>query len=216
MQMFDYEVRQKKSLVSSARNKKNGSKSKMCSLPSDRLTDKQIREKHGETLTYNLRKPMTWAELKALPLHAQEEYLLGLKNKFNVTATDIGLMLGVVTSTVLKYIKDQNMQIDFPRSRRMSDDDRIIWNKFLNKSDEAIKETLTDDSPDNQEKEEVSVCPDIISDIKTSIMSMSNLNLKFDGVIDVNGIANTLKAVLGNTISGSISIIYSSQENALA
>ena len=97
---FYRDIKNKKRLVFSARHKKTGSKSKMCSLPSDNLTQKQIRERHGKTIVYNLSKPMDWETFKNIPDHAQEEYLLYLQHQFGATATDISKMLGITAGTL--------------------------------------------------------------------------------------------------------------------
>ena len=64
MNAFDSEVRERKRLVSSARHKKNGSKSKRCSLPSDHLTERQWKARCGEIMEYKLSSPVPWAEFK--------------------------------------------------------------------------------------------------------------------------------------------------------
>ena len=72
MNAFDSEVRERKRLVSSARHKKNGSKSKRCSLPSDHLTERQWKARCGEIMEYKLSSPVPWAEFKRYPRDIQE------------------------------------------------------------------------------------------------------------------------------------------------
>ena len=75
MNAFDSEVRERKRLVSSARHKKNGSKSKRCSLPSDHLTERQWKARCGEIMEYKLSSPVPWAEFKRYPRDIQEMYI---------------------------------------------------------------------------------------------------------------------------------------------
>lgn len=56
-------------------NKKGGSRSKRCSLPSDKLTEKQRRELNGVVETLNTMKIYSWDEFKKLPNTLKEEYL---------------------------------------------------------------------------------------------------------------------------------------------
>ena len=103
MTEFDFEVRQKKSLVPSARRKINGSRSKKCSLPSDYLKKGDLKKLNGEPKQYNLSAPMKWAEFKEVPHDLQREYLTGLREKYRASSAMLAEMLGVSAWTVLNY-----------------------------------------------------------------------------------------------------------------
>lgn len=217
-QQFYAEVKDKKRSVFSARHKKNGSKSKKCTLPSDRLTEKQIRERHGRTIVYNLNKPMDWITFKNLPVHAQKEYLSQLKQAFGVTATDIAKMFGVTASTVLRYTETQSFNIDFSRGHRMSGEKKSLWDEFL--SDVSSKKDDVEPAAEVVDEAPVLCTPveEKVLDIQppknqASNMSMSKISLEFNGVIDVNGLVNTLKAVLGSNIEGVLCISYNQYAN---
>ena len=94
MNAFDSEVRERKRLVSSARHKKNGSKSKRCSLPSDHLTERQWKARCGEIMEYKLSSPVPWAEFKRYPRDIQEMYIQNMVEKYHVTASDLGRLFG--------------------------------------------------------------------------------------------------------------------------
>lgn len=114
MNDFDSEVRERKVLARSARYRKNGSKSKNCPLPSDRLTKAQLKGLSGEVMTYNLNKPMTWADFKYMPADLQKEYLENLKAN-GATQKDAAEMLGVASNSLSKYCRSRNIQV-FPHA----------------------------------------------------------------------------------------------------
>lgn len=62
------EIKDKKQAGSGYRYKKNGRKSKKCSLPSDYLSKKEIEKMNGECKVYNINKPMTYKEFCAMPV----------------------------------------------------------------------------------------------------------------------------------------------------
>ena len=213
---FYRDVQSKKVLAASSRRKKNGSRSKKCTLPSDNLTNKQLRERNGDTIVYNLTKPMWWTDFKRLPKHAQEEYLSFLCNNFSVTATDVAKMFGVVASTVLKYIESQNLSIHFRRGQRMTRVQKEKWNRFLMPEpilEQDVSEvTVTEPEELVQESEMAGTAngegeiPAVA--LKPCDMKMSEITIRFDGIIDVAGIANTLKVILGDKSNGCLLISY--------
>ena len=52
MNDFDFDVLQKKRIARGAYHRKNGSKSKRCTLPSDYLTAAEKRKLNGEVMDY--------------------------------------------------------------------------------------------------------------------------------------------------------------------
>lgn len=216
---FYLELKDKKRSVFSARHKKNGSKSKKCTLPSDRLTEKQIKERHGATIVYNLTKPMTWEEFKKLPAHAQEEYIIWLNRNFGATASDIARMFGVASRTVANYASTKNINVNFSRGHRMDKSKKADWENFIHPEDtmeqveevpvavDAIQTVETEIEPSS---ETVEVSPITTKKLRTSNINMSEVKLKFDGTIDINALTNTIRAVLGNNIEGQMLIHYQS------
>lgn len=214
MSDFEYEVMQKKRTARSARRKKNGSKSKQCSLPSDKLTNRQIKERCGPVITYNLNKPMKWPDFKALPSDIQAEYLQRLQHDFNVTAVDLGKMFEVQPLTVRKHVTNNNLSIDFPRGRTMTSDQKLGWNQFVNGQgvpdiEDAVEQEETEPEvvdPVDAEPVVFSI-PEPESTTKKKNMRMHGVNLKFSGAIDVDMVANSLRLILGNESEGELEII---------
>ena len=103
MELIDYDVRDRKSLARAARYKKNGSKSKRCTLPSDRLTDAQLRKRNGGLNVYQIGKPITWEEFKKYPLDMQREYLKHFAEKHKCNVEMLANMMGCKKETLQAY-----------------------------------------------------------------------------------------------------------------
>ena len=105
---FTYHSTNKERAVLSrmARSKQNGAKSKKCSLPSDGMTRKEWKEKNGEVITYNLSKPMSWAEYKKLPDDVKKEYIEKLVVKYNATGAMLARMLCVSDNYLTAHLRE--------------------------------------------------------------------------------------------------------------
>ena len=131
MNDFDFDVMQKKRTASSARHKRNGSKSKMCSLPSDNLTLAQQKKLNGECKSWNLNEPMDWETFKAMPHDLQVQYVKGLNSRFNVGMKAIGEELFLQSENIVRYhFKRHGVKCDVVGSRR-SREMRLIWEAWL-------------------------------------------------------------------------------------
>lgn len=85
MNDFDYDCMQKKRTARGAFahiSRKRGG----CTLPSDNLTAKQRGEKNGEVKSYNITRPMPWAEFKTLPEDLKREFFRNMQS-FGGTAS---------------------------------------------------------------------------------------------------------------------------------
>lgn len=224
---FDYDCLQKKRLAHQAKYRKNGSKSKKCTLPSDRLTHKQWKERCGPVISYSLGTPMNWENFKKLPVHIQKEYITNLQNKYCATATDLGKMFGVKPLTVRKHSDHHNLGLTFPRGHSMNSAKRAEWRKFLGEEDiENVIETSKEDvdnttfqtDVDVHEENDTSVeevvqageaasAPADVAPAESNGMIMKKVCLQFNGAIDVDMIANSLRLILGNQASGELEII---------
>lgn len=100
MELIDYDVRDRKSLARAAKYKKNGSKSKGCTLPSDRLTAEQIRQRNGGLTVYQIGKPITWDTFKGYPLEMQKEYLKHFAKEHNCNVEMLAKMMGCNAATL--------------------------------------------------------------------------------------------------------------------
>ncbi len=103
MKDFDYDVMQKKRTARGAMNKKGGSKSKKCTLPSDYMTPAQKKAMNGPTITVNRNQPMDWASYKAIESDSMKvEYIKYLQENYHANWTMIAEMMGVAEPYVCK------------------------------------------------------------------------------------------------------------------
>ena len=220
MSDFEYDCLQKKRIANQAKYRKRGSKSKKCNLPSDRLTNKQWKDKCGPVITYSLNKPMIWDDFKQMPAYVQAEYITNLQKKFGVTAVDLGNMFGVRALTVRKHADANNLGIEFPRGHAMNAARRAEWVKFLGEEEHeevnapdpaSLSESSgpvvinTNEGEESflQSKEDNNAA----MPLEPKAMCMKKFSLQVAGVIDVNMIANSLRLILGDKSEGELEII---------
>lgn len=104
--VYYQDVKEKKITSHSARNRKaHAGKGGRVKLPSDNLTQKELKEMSGEVKSYRLNEPMTWIEFKAMPDDLKVTYVKLLRQKFNVPDCKIGEMLGVDKVTMSRHLK---------------------------------------------------------------------------------------------------------------
>jgi hypothetical protein len=96
-----------------AYNKKGGSKSKKCSLPSDKMTQKEWKKMNGPVVSYNMNKPVSWKEFKLWPDDIQREYLQLLMEKYSVGTPELSKMFGVSD----KQMQDRRKKIGLAAKR---------------------------------------------------------------------------------------------------
>lgn len=100
------DVRDKKITARSARHKRtHNGKGGSVKLPSDYMTQKEIKAMSGEVKSYRLNKPMTWQEFKAMPNDVQYGYIKLLKSKYSVPNTSIEKMFGLGNGSLASHMK---------------------------------------------------------------------------------------------------------------
>ena len=103
MNDFDYEVKEQKKLARNALKKKNGRRSKKCTLPSDYLTPAQRKKMNGEVKVYKMKQPITYAEFKRYPKDKQIEYFMYFAEEFGCTRGMMCEMMGCTPQTMSAY-----------------------------------------------------------------------------------------------------------------
>lgn len=182
---FDYDVMLRKRLAGQAKHKKNGSKSRKCSLPTDHMTRKQWERKCGEIVSYQLGSPMGWSEFKQMPKDLQKTYLEGFIEKYHANAKDLAWMFGCTSATVIRYCDQNGLGVEFPRGRRMSAEQRSEFEHLVN-GDKVL--VLPSDSP-------VLVSDAQPSESKAG-MVMDGVTLHFTGCFDKSMLYNSLLSIV--------------------
>ena len=147
MNLFDLEVYEKKKSVPSARKKKNGSKSKKCKLSTDGMTERQLQKRNGVCMTYQLNRPMQWAEFKAMPIDVQEKYLLELKSKFGITPTAVSRMFGVTGQSVINLLAKEEYSVQLCKGQSMTKEQKWAFEAFM--KGKTQKEEVTVNETEN-------------------------------------------------------------------
>lgn len=216
---FYSDVAARKQLARQAKHKKNGSKSKKCSLPSDHMTNKQWKERCGKVMSYNLSIPMVWADFKKMPSDLRNQYIEDLWNKYSVSAADFARMFGVTAQYVRLFCKEHDVHVDFAPGRRPSKEQKEAWNKFLQRDVvtldenpvepviELIEETadVVEESVDKTAEERVIANELVHEDISEAevVPAESHISMKLDkfeielsGIIDIQALMNYLSAMI--------------------
>jgi len=117
MTEFDYDVKSRKALVPSARRKRNGVKSKKCTLPSDYMTKKEKLAMNGELTSINTNRVYTYGEFMRFPESLQAEYVRSLKERFDVTPNMLAKLMGCSGSTTSRLMKNLGYDLSGHNSR---------------------------------------------------------------------------------------------------
>ena len=92
--LYISDVRDKKITARSARSRRtHNGKGGSVKLPSDYMTQKEIKAMSGECKSYKLNKPMNWKEFKGMPDDIKISYIQLIRNKFGATDSAIAKMM---------------------------------------------------------------------------------------------------------------------------
>ena len=103
--VFQQTSRERKRIGAGAYARKNGSRTKKCTLPSDNMTAGQIKKRNGEIMQYKLNQPMKWKEFKSMPEDLQKEYIQKLASEKKARAKDVAEMLGIHKNYLSDYAR---------------------------------------------------------------------------------------------------------------
>lgn len=140
MNDFDWDVLQKKRIAQQARRRKGTRGRKGCTLPSDYLTPKQMKERNGPIMTVKLNEPMIWTEFMPLSDTLKLEYLNALKARYKPTTREFAEMFGTSRPTFSKEIARLGFQtghakhVDNSKERK---EQKEAFKKFWNSETES-------------------------------------------------------------------------------
>lgn len=134
MNDFDYDARQKKRVAASARRRKSGSRSRYVGLPSDHLTQKELRAMSGEVQTYNMNAPVRWSAFLSWPHDLQQEYVSKLQADYGATGEMLAECFDTSRAIVIRGLKEAGIQL-VSQPRHLSKKDVLErtqrWHGFL-------------------------------------------------------------------------------------
>lgn len=196
---FEYDIKQKKQIARSAFSRKNGSKSKYCSLPSDNMTAAQWKKRNGDIMSYDLKKPLNWAQFLTMPVDLQKEYLRNLSEQYHVTIRCLSDLFGVSWDTVNKHVKTNHPWFKVKRGFQMSPQDKAGFAEFLCGADEIIP--VCDDTPAGDiDKKKISTATTMGTPV--SRFKMRHLVTEFEDTYDADAIQNMIRAILPKGLAG--------------
>lgn len=130
MNGFDYDAMQKKRIAAGDRHRKRPGRK--CSLPSDNLTEAQIRRMNGPVRTYQMDRPMSWREFKEMPEDLRKQYLVHLREAYTATNELLADMFQVSLGTIQREQTRLGITATHPHLDRGSALERTRrWNAFL-------------------------------------------------------------------------------------
>lgn len=103
------------------------------------VTKKNNSNKHQVSeplVTVNVKAPMRKEEFKQLPPSLQAEYIKGLRQNYDATATQIGEMLGYAQGYIHDIIKKLGLCSLFPVGGRKSGEQKRNWEVFVSQLSE--------------------------------------------------------------------------------
>lgn len=141
MNDFDWDVLQKKRIARGAAHMKRGSKSKKCSLPSDRMTPAEWKRRNGTVNTYNMNLPMSWEAFKMMPTDLQQSYIDRLQERFGVSLSDISTDLFDCSIGNLRlYAKRHGLKYKTNKGQKLGKEETVLWNNWLNRTEAEVVE----------------------------------------------------------------------------
>ena len=189
--VYESDIRGKKNIAHQAIHRKNGSKSKKCTLPHDGLSQKQWKELNGPVQTVNLNAPIAWKDFKALSSQMQETYVMNLIRKYDISQVDFAELVGISGPVVNKYFKGRNIKFGKGkkgRSRKQED----TWIAFVC----DIPEDESDAEPENSPGE------------NSGKPLLNGLSLRYTGDICISEVAKQVTELLGDAVHGKLTVIF--------
>jgi hypothetical protein len=211
MNDFDYDVMVKKRVARGAFHRKRGSKSKKCTLPSDYLTASQWKRKNGDVIVFSMDSPILWADFLQLSTVTQKEYLTHLVDQFRASGATISAMMGVSYTKFVKHCKEIGFSLTGCRGHNMSKAQREDWEAFIAPLS-APSDTAT---AEPEEPEDTQICRDAVlvqplsqnATAASPTNTLSSFSLCFNGRIDPDGIANSIRRlIMGDVVHGIVEI----------
>lgn len=122
-------------------------------MPSDYLTKKEREAMNGELITYQINKPMSWAQFKKMPDDIKREYINSIIHKYDPQQAAVAAMFGVTPRTL--YVLCEELGIRFKRGGRQRENRNDAFWAWVNG---PVKVEATPKEP--EEKAEYKTVPE--------------------------------------------------------
>ena len=142
---FDFEVKEKKSVANSAKNRV-GHRRK-CTMPSDYLSESEKRKMNGNIDTINTNEPMPWERFRNLPTTLQQEYIESLVSRFHVGVKTVSeVLFNIGGSTLGLHLRRYGISVKGHKGK-ISDENMARFVTFCNSGNHAENETEYEPEP---------------------------------------------------------------------
>ena len=133
--VFNETVNERSKMKRGAAHKKNGSKTKRCTMPSDHLTAKEKKKLNGECRMIKMNRPYKdWKQFKKLSESVKYSYITGLIENYGARSCDICEMFGISYWTLHDEFKSWSVPMKpFKKIKNMD----MRWMDFITKPEEA-------------------------------------------------------------------------------
>ena len=152
--VYRKDIAEKKKTGYGSKHKKNGSKSKKCTLPSDYLTRKERLAMNSEAVSWCLNDFYTYNDFKKMPSDIQVMYLQGLTDKYKVGSSAISMVLfGLTEKALYDYLSRHNL-LDAIHWHNFKGRKAAVYNAEFERVVEQRRLSIVDRVPDTKEVEE--------------------------------------------------------------
>lgn len=226
--VFHQDVRERSKMKTGAFHKKNGCKSKKCTLPSDHLTPKQKKKLNGECMSIKMNEPYhNWKEFKRLSADMQRNYILSLVDDYRARSKDIAEMFNISPATFSGFCTKFDPHIKFNGGRVMDEK----WLDFITKpapipapkktDEEIIKEVFGVDISEKEEEAAVEETVESVEPVAEEVIEppkkVSGYNAMVKMSLDLKGskeeIMQMINAILGDECRYIVSLLVSNITN---
>ena len=148
--IFRTECAEKKRVARGSLNRRShAGKGGRVKTPSDYMTKKERDKMNGEVQSYNLNRPMRWAQFKRMPDDIKREYINSIMKRFDPQQAAVAEMLGVSPWT-LNDLCRKRLGIQFKRggTQRADRNDAFwAWVNGTEKSEQEIAPEIAEEKP---------------------------------------------------------------------
>ena len=208
--VFNQDVRERSKMKTGAQHRKNGCKSKKCTLPYEYLSRKERQKLNGQVSSIIMNKPYyDWKSFITLPETMQVEYLSGLIANYGARVKDLAEMFGVHYSTFWTKSRNYIPALKFGTGKKM--DER--WLDFITTpgfadmpkktEKKAPKKSVTDIPTKHTEEIKKEETP-VEKETKNAFEGVRKFDLSMSGSKDV--LLSVLKSALSDNCEYAMTI----------